>query len=508
MNKLFFVAVMMSFSVMSSAKMHYTVEIDTVGKYLNVSMQYIASTPGMQRAELKMPIWAPGYYDVLNYAKLLTDFKATRTDGTPLDWTKHRGSTWIVDMAGEDTVLVSYRTYAVAMDVASSRVTSESAFIATNGVLMYEDGHLDEPVEVSYVVPSNWKTVSTGLCAVSSQQPFTFVVPDFDVLYDSPLLIGNHFVDKFRHNGHDYEFAFLPADGYEETNFKNDFKAITDACAEIMQDVPYDNYCVIYMKGEGGGLEHCNSQADYWRGGMKFEGRADYVSFLDFIAHEYFHLYNVKRIRPIELGPFDYGREPYTTLLWFSEGFTSYYSAQMLRRGGVISADELLGIYSRYIHDIEVYEGHKHMSLRQSSYDIWLDFLSRYCDYRNVAISYYNKGPYMGLLFDATILTVTDGKRSLDDLMRYLYNHYYKLLQRGFTEEEFWASVSEVMGSDKAARDASARLRHYVDTTAEIDYESILSPVGILLDRNEWKLSADPQASKQARRYRKHLIGE
>ncbi len=507
MKKHIFFAAAMMLSAAAFAKMKYTVGIDTVGKYLNVELRYTPSEAGQTKVELQMPVWAPGYYDILNYPKYLTDFTASRTDGTPLKWQKYKKSTWIVETGGADTVVVKYRTYANKMDVADSRIRQEGAFIAPNGTFMYENGRKMEPVEVSYIVPENWKNVSTGLKAVEGK-PHTFLVPDFDVLYDSPLLMGNHFVEKFSHKGHEYELAFDPGDDFEGSTFKQDFIAMVDACTEIMKEVPYDNYCIINMEGTGGGLEHLNSQADYSNGRFQCENRADYIRQLDFIAHEYFHLYNVKRIRPIELGPFDYSQEAFTPLLWFSEGYTSYYSSQMLQRGGLISTEELLGIYSEHLKGIETQEGQKHMSLRQSSYDIWLDFMGDNPNFRDVTISYYRKGPYIGLLMDAKIRTTTKGESSLDDLMRLLYNRYYKQLGRGFTEEEFWASVCEVMGSSQEAKEATTLLRHYVDTTADIDYEALLEPVGIKLDRESWALSLDPKASKQAKKLRKGLVGE
>ncbi len=507
MRKIILFSVAMLTAVASFAKMNYTVEIDTVGKYLNVRLEYVASEKGQQIAELQMPVWAPGYYDIINYPKYLTDFKATKTDGTPLSWRKYRRSTWIVDMLGADTIIVSYRTYADKMDVADNRITNKGAFITGNGTFMYEHGHKYEPVEVSYIIPDNWQHISTGLKAKEGTKS-TFVVPDFDVLYDSPLLIGNHFVEKFTHNGHEYEFAFDPGDDYEGSTFKQDFIAMVDAATGIMKDIPYDNYCIINMEGTGGGLEHLNSQADYSNGRFKVEDRANYIRELDFIAHEYFHLYNVKRIRPIELGPFDYSQEAFTPLLWFSEGFTSYYSAQTLLRGKVISIEELLGIYSQHIYDIETNEGQKHMSLRQCSYDIWLDFMSDNKNYRDVTISYYRKGTYMGLFFDAKIRTITNGERSLDDFMRLLYNRYYKELQRGFTEEEFWQALHEVIGTGKQADDATALLRRYVDTTDEIDYDALLNPIGIALNHETWQLSLIEKPTKQAAKMRKAFLGK
>ena len=140
MKKTILLAFAALLSLTCAAKMRYTVELDTVGRYLNVRLLYTASEPGQQRVELQMPVWAPGYYDIINYPKYLTDFSATRTDGTPLPWQKFRRSTWIVDMGGADSIIVTYRTYANKMDVADNLVRPEGAFIAPNGTFMYENG--------------------------------------------------------------------------------------------------------------------------------------------------------------------------------------------------------------------------------------------------------------------------------------------------------------------------------------------------------------------------------
>lgn len=489
--------------------MHYTVDIDTVGKYLNVTMQYVSPAAPRKHLKLEMPVWAPGYYVIVDFPKYLTDFRATRTDGTPLPWQKLGKSQWTVNTFGADTLLVSYRVYASERNVATSRIEPTLAFIAPNGVFLYEKGKKDTPVTVTFNLPSNWKNISTGLKpTAASGCPHTYMAPDFDVLYDSPLLLGNHFVDKFQHEGHPYEFALETPDGYSGSTFKRDFKAIVTATTALMRHVPYDNYCLIHLGKGGGGLEHQNSQACYTGGTYRFPSRDAYIEHLDFTAHEYFHLYNVKHIRPFELGPFDYQREVFTPLLWVSEGFTCYYSAQILRWAGLIDTRKQLAMYSEYIHDTEAYGGHSHMSLRQSSYDIWLNFFNTSANGQDVRISYYIKGPVMGLLFDAKIRTVTQGRRSLDDLMRLLYTRFDQQLGRGFTEEEFWDATREVCGLTAEGVQAAALLRHYVDTTADIDYASILSPVGLSLDTTTWQLSLSPSPSKEAKALRKAMLGE
>ena len=220
-----------------------------------------------------------------------------------------------------------------------------------------------------------------------------------------------------------------------------------------------------------------------------------------FTTHEYFHLYNVKAIRPIELGPFDYDREVHTPMLWVSEGFTVYYETQLMLRAGIVGKDYLLNDLSEYIRDTETTEGHRHMSLRQSSYDIWLNFFNRSANGNDVRISYYIKGPVLGLLFDIQLRELTKGKKSLDDLMRLLYNRYFLKENRGFTEEEFWASAEEIAGVPLPT------LREYVDTTNEIDYDKMLAPAGLRLNKSSWKLEILPNLNPLQEKIHTDMFG-
>ena len=398
--------------------MHYSVSMDTLGHYLNVKLTY---TGADKRLNLKMPVWAPGYYEILDYPKCLCDFDASDADGNRLQWHKESKNLWVIDTDSSETVTVSYRIFANRRDVASSRVNAETAFIAPNGVFMYKDDDTSHPLSLTYDLPSNWTTISSGLKA-------------------------------------------------DEGNPRS-----------------YDNYCLILLGAGGGGLEHFNSQACYTSGSYRYKDRSEWIDFLAFIAHEYFHLYNVKTIRPIELGPFDYDRETYSPLLWFSEGITCYYETQILYRAGLCTEAEKYQMLSSYMAMDEPYNGKYHQSLRMASYDIWLNFMNRNANAKDVTVNYYFRGPTIGLIMDIEIQRLSDNKRSLDDLMRLLYNRYYKQAGRGFTEEEFWDAVDEVAGA------SMAHVRYLVDNPVEIDYDRFLSPAGIVLDRDKWVLTKTKQ---------------
>lgn len=463
--------------------MHYSVSMDTLSHYLNVKLTY---TGADKRLNLKMPVWAPGYYEILDYPKYLCDLDASDADGNRLQWHKESKNLWVIDTDSSETVTVSYRIFANRRDVASSRVNAETAFIAPNGVFMYKDDDTSHPLSLTYDLPSNWTTISSGLKA-DEGNPRSYKVPSFDLLFDSPFLIGNHYSKTISYEGHEYEFAIETPEGFEESGFESAFCSIVSAATDIIKDVPYDNYCLILLGAGGGGLEHFNSQACYTSGSYRYKDRSEWIDFLAFIAHEYFHLYNVKTIRPIELGPFDYDRETYSPLLWFSEGITCYYETQILYRAGLCTEAEKYQMLSSYIAMDEPYNGKYHQSLRMASYDIWLNFMNRNANAKDVTVNYYFRGPTIGLIMDIEIQRLSDNKRSLDDLMRLLYNRYYKQAGRGFTEEEFWDAVDEVAGA------SMAHVRYLVDNPVEIDYDRFLSPAGIVLDRDKWVLTKTKQ---------------
>ncbi len=455
----------------------YVVSFEPESHYIDVQMQYIPQKAKSGTVTFKMPVWAPGYYTIMDYPKYLTGFEAYRPDGSPLEWSKSGKNAWVVKDA--DTVKVSYKVYADAMSVADSRVQEDAAFIAPGGVFLYKDiGH---PVSVRFILPEGWSKVSTALAFDDG----VYRAPDFDVLYDSPVLAGNHYTEFREQDGHIYEFAVLTPQGFEESHIADDFLAGVREAVKIFGDTPYDSYHLLLLGKGPGGLEHQASQADYTSGHWDFDTRGEYIRTLKFITHEYFHNYNVKAIRPIELGPFDYDGEVFTPMLWVSEGFTCYYESVLLQRAGIITAQEHLDFIARYIKDTESTPGRAHMSMRQSSYDIWLNFFNRSSNASDVTISYYVKGPVIGFLMDLKIRQLSGGEKSLDDLMNLLYWRYYKEKGRGFTEEEFWEAAEEV------AEGSLEQIRRYTDTTEEIDYESILAPSGLTLDRTAWTLTQD-----------------
>ena len=457
-------------AALAAPQIHYEVHIDPAGNYLNIELT-VAELEGAQTM-LKLPVWAPGYYIIMDYPKHIVDF-AAGNGSQSLQWEKVGKSGWLVTHGADNSMKVTYRVYANAQSVANARVTDERAFIPGNGVFMYIENQKHLPVTVTFNQYPGWEKISTGLEPVQGKEN-TFRAKDFDVLYDSPILMGNHATMFFDLEGKRYEMALETPDGIEETTFEEDLKKIISTSTALIGDVPYEHYCFLFLGPGAGGLEHLNSQASF---GISFRSRDRnaYLNLLSFIAHEYFHLYNVKTIRPVELGPFDYDKEVFTTGLWISEGLTCYYEVLLLKRAGIITSDEALVRHQRPIKAIENAEGKLHMSLRQSSYDIWLNFFNRNAN-GNTRISYYVKGQIIGFLMDIAIRQMTNNTKSLDDVMRSLYHDFHIAKNRGFTEEEFWALCADIAGQPLI------EIREYVDTTKEIDYEKYFGFAGIDVD--------------------------
>ena len=230
-----------------------------------------------------------------------------------------------------------------------------------------------------------------------------------------------------------------------------------------------------------GGLEHANSMAVYARGDFYAGEDSDRnAGWMNFITHEFFHLYNVKSIRPAGLWPIDYDKENYTDMLWVSEGFTVYYEYIIMNRAGFLSRDDVLNYLGNTIRTYESIPGSEYQSATASSFDTWINFFSRSSNALNATISYYDKGCALGMILDLAIRQETGNEKSLDDVMRKLYYKYYKDLQRGFTEDEFRAECESIAGTS-----LDEIFNVYVSTTGDIDYNKYLDYAGLHIDLDE-----------------------
>lgn len=426
--------------------------------------------------EFKMPVWMPGYYQLMNYPDNVENFSATTGSGKQLKWTKSSRNGWKVQTGKSVSLLLSYDVKATVSFVAANYLDEDRGYIAPTGLFLYPAGLIKHPVKVTIEPWSKWTTVATGLDTVKGKR-YTFSAPDYDVLFDSPVLIGN--IESFpaflvRNIPH-YFIAYKPG-SFDRNLFMNDLKKIITVASDIIGEIPYRHYTFLGTGPGGGGIEHLNSASVAFTGG-ELNNEKSKIRTYNFLAHEYFHHYNVKRIRPIELGPFDYDKGSKTKMLWLSEGITVYYEYIILKRAGFINADEVLKTFQSSIREYENKPGRRFQTPAEASYTTWEDGpFGRTGDEVNKTISPYDKGPALGLLLDFKIRHETKNKKSLDDLMRLLYNKYYKQKGRGFTEDEFRGECEKITGS------SLADFFDYIYTLKRVDYPTYLNYAGLAVD--------------------------
>ena len=452
----------------------YTVSMDNPNThYFRVDLH--CSGIGVEIIDLKMPAWTPGYYWILDFAKNVANFKATDGAGNPLEWHKVNKNTWRIETGQHPDFEVSYDVFAFHQSVAEPFLDDGRAFISPTGVFMYADDLLEHPVTVTVTPFHEWNSVNTGLDQVEDQSN-TFYADNFDILYDCPILAGKLEVFSFEVEGIEHTMAFENPIDIDRQKYTEDLKNIVINATGIIGEIPYDHYTFLFMGRGGGGLEHSNSMAVFSNLSYDITQSDGYKRWLAFIAHEYFHLYNVKTIRPVALGPFDYDRENYTNMLWVSEGMTVYYEYIILNRAGFMDRQETLDAYSRTISSFENLQGRELQSATSSSFDTWLNFFNRSNHTANTTISYYDIGCALGLLLDLKIRHETEGSRSLDDLMKELYYTWHKKLDRGFTDEEFRKVCETVAGC------SLEEIFNYAENPIPIDYQKYLDYAGIQID--------------------------
>jgi predicted metalloprotease with PDZ domain len=426
--------------------------------------------------DLKMPMWTPGYYGILDFPKNVRNFRAADGTGKQLVWEKTTENCWRVCSNHSSEIKVAYDVLATTPFVANCYLDENRGYIMPAGMFFHIADRLDQPVTLTIRPYGSWTDIATGLDAVPGKKN-TFIAPDVDTLYDSPILIGNlERLPSFTIRGIVHDFVSYRPGNFDRQEFIKNLKAVIEAGINIIGEVPYKHYTFISIGPGQGGIEHLNSTSfSFSSDGLN--SRAGMSRALSFLAHEYFHHYNVKRIRPVALGPFDYDKPNLTNMLWVSEGFTVYYEYLMLARAGLMTQQELLQALGRNIAAYENSTGRFFQSATQSSFESWTQgpFVKR-GEGISKTISYYDKGPVLGWLLDLKIRHETQNKRSLDDVMRTLYREFYKEKQRGFTDQEFRDVCERLAGVPLTD------IFEYASTTSDIDYAKYLGYAGLELE--------------------------
>jgi predicted metalloprotease with PDZ domain len=455
--------------------------------YLEVEASIPAETPAV---EVMMAVWTPGSYLVREYSRNVEGFRAATPEGKPLPWRKTRKNRWLIEAGGIPRVTLHYRVYAHEIAVQGNWVEADYAMLNCAPNFMTLAGDYRRPHEVRLILPSSWKQSISGMTVAPDGDPNHYLAADFDQLVDSPIYAGNASIETFEVGGRKH---YLVTEGggeaWDGQASARDVAKIVEEYKSMWGGLPYDKYVFFNMLVEsGGGLEHRNSvwmNSSRWAYGNTSDPvtetadptagrfrRPSRAGWLGLVSHEYFHLWNVKRLRPIELGPFDYENEVYTGSLWVAEGFTSYYAPLALTRAGLTSQDACLRAFSSSIGQLQATPGRLVLPLASASYDAWIKLYRPNENSPNSAISYYTKGEVVALLLDARIRRVTGGSKSLDDVMRLAYARYSGT--RGYTLEDFENTASEVAGTRLGEWFART-----VETTEELDYSEALDWYGL-----------------------------
>jgi predicted metalloprotease with PDZ domain len=438
--------------------------------YVEVDVRVPAA--GRDELELMMPVWTPGSYLVREFARHVERLSATTPQGEPLVVTRTRKNRWKVATGGVPIVVVRYGVYCREMSVRTNWV--EPRFALLNGAptfITLADGHA-RPHEVKVELPASWQRTVSPLDPVPGS-PHHYVAPDYDTLVDSPMLAGNPAIYEFTEAGVPHVLANEGEGGvWDGARSARDVQLIVKTNLRLWGALPYPRYVFFNMITEsGGGLEHANASVlmtNRWRTGT----RKDYLGWLGLVSHEYFHAWNVKRLRPIELGPFDYENEVHTTSLWIAEGFTDYYDGLIVRRAGLSRREEYLEQLGNGIRDLQTTPGRLLTSASSASWDAWIKQYRPDENTPNTTVNYYTKGGIVAFLLDAHIRVRTSGRRSLDDVMRLAFARYSGA--RGYTQAQFRQTASEVAGEDLAAW-----FHRAVDSADELSYDEALDWYGL-----------------------------
>lgn len=446
--------------------------------YFEVEMNVKGITSLAQNGYLdfKMPVWTPGSYFIREYSKNVEQFQAFSA-GQVIKAEKIRKNAWRV-FTSNDELTLKYKVYAYELSVRTSFLDDSHGYVNGATVFLFHDALKSFPSTVIIQPAEGWKKVNTGLKNIA---PFTFQAADYDNLVDCPIEIGNHRTFTFTASGIQHTVAMYGEADVNESELASEMQRVCQSAASIIGEHPCEEYTFIIhnTNKSSGGLEHANSTT-LGVNRTTYKSRQARQAFLELVAHEYFHLWNVKRLRPIALGPFDYENENYTHLLWVAEGFTVFYEAQILLRAGIITPDDYLKRLSSLITDLENTPGNTVQSVADASWDAWIKYYRPNENSTNSTVSYYDKGAVIGELMNLLIVAKTNGQKSLDDVMRYLYQEYYKTQKRGFKDDEMQKACELVAGTE-----LNDFFQHYIYGTRPLPYLELLRPFGLeLVDLN------------------------
>jgi predicted metalloprotease with PDZ domain len=471
---------------------HYELRIaDAEQRLAEVAATFPAA--GKDTVELFLPVWSPGFYHVEAYSEQVVDFGATAA-GRSCDVTQPQPNRWRIVTAGAGEVRATYRLRCARGSVTQNQIAPAFAVFCGPATFVGEVGAPARTHTVQVHLPDGWNHVATGLPAAPDGPAHCFVARDYDWLLDSPIVLGTIATTKFDVLGAAHEWAaFGDAGDWDAAQFVQKFQPVAAELCRTFGAVPFARYVFLAgFRNANGGLEHLDSTLL----SVSRRTRPDDPGFLSFVAHEYAHAFNVKRLRPVELGPFDYEKPPTTPSLWIAEGLTTWFGDLALARGGAIPRPAWLDLVSGRVRSLQGAAGRKRQTLADASLSVWKGSMSGTGGDPRTTISYYVKGPVVGFVLEARVRTATAGAHGLDEVVRRAYARYSGA--RGFTAAQFEEVAAEVAGAsqqeffDRALRSCD-----------ELDYGEALAWFGLRFQaaaddaprQSRWRLEVLPDAT-------------
>jgi len=453
-------------------EIEYTVKVaDIPGQLFHVTTDIRnISQPAL---DLSLPVWSPGWYVIENYAKNVFRFRVTDPGGRELRPAQVRKQTWRIDTSGISRVTVEFDYLANVLSANQARIAADYAFFTGTQLFLLPEGHRSRPSRVRFDLPSGWK-IASGLDETAD--PIVFTAPEYDTLVDQPTLMGRFDVTRFTVGGKPHDLVSNPPGVFSAEKTRTlvgHLAKLAETQGRIFGGLPYKKFVYFYFfraaEASCSVLEHQNSFVSLWN--------PDALPLPDDMvgqaSHEFFHVWNVKRIRPVQMWPYDYARENETPLLWVSEGFTGYYASLTSYRAGLRDVRSFIGDTARAIVDVEGNEARRYISPSDSSTSTWIDYASP-LPFR---ISYYPQGRNLAGLLDLSIRHDTNGASGLDEVMRTLFTDFYQR-GHGFSTEDLIRVINRI--SRKSYEDFFTR---YVSGTDVPPYETIFGYAGYQLER-------------------------
>ena len=458
-------------------------------QYVHVTLRLPVNS---RYVELALPNWTPGSYVIRDYAAGLERFQAVDGSSKNLDAEKVAKNRWRINTENVSELTVSYDVWAGELGVASSWIESGFALINGAGVFMYSSDSKDWPQEVVVHRPDSWSRIQTSLAPLT--EPGRYSAKDYDELVDSPIVIGNAAEYRFENDGQGYVLVNLGETAFwDGERSVQDVTAIVNAQQDFWTVNPFErDYLFLNLLLEArGGLEHDHStvmMSSRWA----MRNRKEYIKWLALVSHEFFHSWNVRRMRPEVLAEYDYDREVYTRELWLAEGLSSYYDNLLLFRAGLITVAEYFELLAAEFRNYFTIPGRAVRSAELASFDSWIKHYVPDANSVNSTVSYYRRGALIGFVTDVAIRRETDNEASLDTVMQEMYRQYGP---DGPGKGSYPPGAFEEMVSSIAGERVRDMLSKLLRTPRDPDVDQALDWFGLQLDRAPERTVADSSGS-------------